>query len=133
MRKEVFIAIFIGLLVGLLITVGMYRARVAVDSIPQEESEFVAVATPQAQESIVPEVTNEASELRIDEPSDEYFSREAQTRVTGKTIPNAPLLILYNDAERALRADATGSFSITLPLETGSNIITVRGFLHALF
>lgn len=130
MRKEVFIAICIGLFVGLLITVGMYRARIAVESEPVTENEFVVVETPIAQETLLPEDTQSAlSELQIDEPSDELLTREEQVRVTGKTLPNTPLLILHNSTERALRADAQGTFSITLPLETGSNIFTIRAFL----
>ncbi len=123
MKREIIIAITLGLLGGLVITVGMYRARTAVET-ALPEATFEAVATAQPEET--PTALTAAADLRVSEPTDELLSRTAEIRVTGQTDPDIPVVILSQDKELITRSDIEGNFSTTVALEAGSNIFHIR-------
>jgi len=117
MKKEIFLAIIIGLLVGLLLTYGFYRTRLAL-SRPQTSG--VALSSPQPSPVIA------TRDLALVSPEDEIVQTEKTTYVTGTTKPNSFVAIFVNNAETLTQADTAGNFSVLVNLETGSNIITVN-------
>lgn len=117
MKKEITFAIVIGLVVGLIITFGVYRARQAVTG----SSTINVDSSPTLQPS-----TSEKEPFLLSEPQDESLIAEAQTRVSGQTFPNAAILVLTGKGETIGVADSKGNFSFSVPLETGANVITVR-------
>lgn len=124
MKKEVLIAIALGLIVGLVITVGMYRARTAVQTaIPG--STFEPVQVPSTQAPTVLDATP-LEALRILEPNDEFLATEESLRISGTTYANIALAVLHNDKEYVTKTDSQGNFSLTIKLDNGSNIFKIR-------
>lgn len=117
MRKEVLLAIFIGLSLGLIITYGVYTAR---------SSRRTPAVTPTPSLSANPSGSPfESSELVITNPQDESIQKEAELTVTGTTWANAFVVVVVNDTETVTTADENGDFSVKVKLKSGGNIITV--------
>lgn len=120
MKKEILFAVSIGLIIGLIITFGMYRARQAVTG-----STTVNIDPQSATKS---PSTNTKDAILISEPLDESLIPEAQTRVSGQAFPLAAIVVLTSKGETVGQADSRGNFSLTVPLEIGANIITIRAY-----
>ena len=114
MKKEILLAIIIGLSFGLLITYGVYRANI---SLSQPRSRNQATAPTPSPESAVD--TN----LSLISPEDESVVTDPSVTVAGKTFSKAYVVIFVNNTEHITTADETGNFSITGELEAGSNYI----------
>lgn len=117
MKKEVLIAIMIGLSMGLIITYGVYRVKTAVVAPPVTDLE--QAATPSA-EAVVPTV------ISLSSPEDGLVLSENEVRVAGTTIPEAYVVIFTNNTDTITTADSSGNFSSTVSLEDGSNVIRVH-------
>ena len=116
MKKEVAIAIIIGLVLGVIITFGLYRARLSLVEQPINP-------TPS------PTIENQldaTSTLNLDSPKDESIVSDKNVTIAGSTLPHAFVVIFVNDEEQLTNADDTGHFSVTADLETGSNVIAVH-------
>jgi hypothetical protein len=117
MKKELLLAIVIGLTFGLIITYGIYRARMTLSQPPRTSQ---SSPTPTA----LPE--DNSANLRIVSPEDESVQSDKTITVAGATLPNSHVVIFINDDENITTADASGNFSIQGTLEAGSNVITVH-------
>lgn len=122
MKKEVFFAIVFGLVVGLIITVGMYRARRALDTVPSQSPE--PFLTTSVEETPLP--TGEESLLRIREPAPELSTQQSTISITGTTLASTPIIVLHNEKELITTSDAQGNFSLPVTLVEGANIFTIR-------
>lgn len=121
MRKEVLIAIIIGFGLGLVITFGVWTAnqalkKAAPPSAPTEE--VVTTPTPAPEEF----------SLIINSPEDESISKEEKIEVTGKTAPEATVVILYQEGEKIIQADSQGNFSSEITLVGGPNQIEITAY-----
>lgn len=118
MRKEVIIAILIGLVMGLFIAYGFYHSRRTID--PSQ------VATIAELEEAEPVVTVENGKLTIHNPEDETIQSEKTVNVTGSATPESYVIIFINNTPYITRADETGNFARELELSDLANIITVH-------
>jgi hypothetical protein len=119
MRKEILIAILVGLVLGLFITYGVYQAKSSLDT---PEQPPVVTGTNE-----VPEKENEvAGKLTIISPKDETIQKEKNVLITGTTLADNYVIIFVNNAEIITNADDVGNFSVDAQLQDGSNIITVN-------
>ncbi len=116
MKKEVGVAIFIGLVFGIIITIGLYRARMSTISRNNQSLET----------SPSPEPSGQTSSLIIDSPEDESIQGTKSITVAGTTTPNAYVVVFINDQDFFTTADNTGHFSVAADLESGSNVVTVH-------
>lgn len=117
MRKEVVLAILVGLTMGLIITYGVYQARLALNR-PTDK--------PVSEETTDDETNNNhAGKLALLNPQDETVQEETAVTVTGTTIPDTFVVVFVNDKESITTSDSSGNFSLELELEEGSNVITV--------
>ena len=116
MKKEVFLAVLIGLTVGLIITYGIYRSQ-TINTTQQVNN---LTGSPQPSASIQDDTT-----LIVHSPQDESLVSEAKTTIAGSTTPQSFVAIFINNREFLTTADGSGNFSISSDLESGSNIITV--------
>ncbi len=119
MKKEILLAILIGLAFGLFITYGLYRVRKATQSTSTQPVSTTAPAASPASEP-------SSALLTILNPEDNLVQEETSTTVTGTTQPNAIVVLFVNDEENISTADETGNFSFTVDLESGSSILTVH-------
>lgn len=118
MKKEILLAVLIGLVFGLIITYGIYRATIAISSPPRNTSPTV---TPSPMEE-----TLSNPNLTIISPADETVLTERAVTIAGHTLHNSYVVIFVNDEENITTPDEEGNFSIQTTLESGSNIITVH-------
>lgn len=117
MRKEVIIAILIGLGMGLIITYGVYKSRTSI-STPDTKPAVVAPSpTP---------IGGNSQNLSLISPEDEIIQSDTKLTVTGSTSPNNFVVIFINDTETITNADESGNFSVEVTLEKDTNIINIQ-------
>lgn len=119
MRKEIVLAVVLGLALGLFITYGVYTAR---NSLTQ----------PKVQPSPTPSAANSTDQtvgtLVVHNPADEHIQKETETLVSGNTIPNSIVVVIVQDQEYITTADSAGAFTVRAPLKGGANLIIVHAF-----
>lgn len=123
MRKEILLAIIVGVIVGLGLTFGLYllRQRLSDSSTARtiEESRGGKTSETQSDEQIA----TQSLVLQLPEP--DTFSETAEIRVVGRAIPNSYIVTLVGPQEFITTADADGDFSKTITLQAGGNRVTV--------
>lgn len=118
MKKEIVIAIFLGLTLGVVITYGVYRARTTLMK-PSINNLEVDLGTDNPEASPL-------STLVINSPDDEIIIDQEAITVAGTTQPNSFVVVVIQDQEFITTADESGNFSIDGTLEAGSNVIQVH-------
>lgn len=115
MKKEVVLAIIIGLGLGLVITYGVYRARTSLlgSSVTSNQS-AQASPTPSGQTTLV-----------VNAPLDESIQSTSDVTIAGTTTPNSFVVTILNDNQTITTADESGNFSVEEELEEGANIMLV--------
>lgn len=129
MKKEVFLAISIGFILGLIITFGIWTANKSLKkpsgAISQSPTPSVANnnTAPIPTSSPVNKIT-----LNITSPVDESLSATQTVNLVGKTVPDATVAVLFETGETILTASPTGDFTFEIPLDGGYNRISVRAY-----
>lgn len=118
MKKELFVAIILGLSMGLIITYGIYRAQ-QVDT--RQQAAILEIDTEE-----LADISDLQNTLIIDSPKDESVVDQQNISVAGQTLPGAFVVIYVNEDPVITSADSTGAFSITARLRTGANVISVH-------
>ena len=120
MRKELLLAVLVGISLGLLITFGVYRSRQSADRAQDN----------QTQDLVTSQVTNDSSQdnsqLSITSPEDESIVDKEQIIVSGTTGANNFVVVFLNDSELITNADQSGNFSVEVELDEGPNLIVVE-------
>lgn len=117
MRKELIIAIVIGLSLGLILTFGIYTANQAIKQKKTVKTIEVVQATP----SPLPPAA-----LIIENPENNLVVTKTPLTINGKTSPKAVIAVYSEENESFGQADENGLFAISLPLSAGSNKIIVQ-------
>ena len=118
MKKEILIAIFVGLSMGLIITFGVYRVRSSVtdkpivDFVEQTREENQATATPTI--------------LALHNPEDGTVQTETELTVTGTTVADSFIILFVNNTDYISNSDESGNFSFKIELDDGANVIRVH-------
>jgi len=94
MQKEVLGAIFIGFLIGLVITFGVWQANKAIKS----SSTLPTAGEITPSESPTGEVNKPV--LNIVSPANELLTKEATVTVKGTYLPGAQIVIFYEKGEK---------------------------------
>lgn len=118
MRKEILIAIFVGLSMGLIITFGVYRVRTSLTDRP--ETDFVTTQTELSDATATPTV------LALHSPEDGLIQTEQELTVTGTTIADSNIVLFVNNEDYISHSDESGNFSFRVTLSEGVNIIRVH-------
>lgn len=119
LKKEATVAVVIGLIIALIVTGGVLRARHALESIklPTKES-FKLGAKPS------PEANN--TQLFLDlTTSDNSVTDVAKLTLAGKTLPGTYIAILGEKGEYLIVPNDLGSFSQEIVLVQGANSIKI--------
>lgn len=129
MRKEFVVAIFLGLIVGLLIVVGMVIARQAFENQQAGSegtvNESLAVSTSLSTASPAAAPTPQKHSVTIDQPEDNSVVSSNELMVSGKTAPLSTVAIAGEKNEYFTSADEAGLFSQKIELITGVNEIKI--------
>lgn len=116
MKKEMFIAVLIGFLLGLAITFGVYRMQVS-----KKKAVMLDVPT-QADPVSTPDTT---ALLVIHSPEDGAIQTEKEVTITGTAVPGSHVVLFVNDADYVRTSDDAGNFSFAVTLADGPNILTI--------
>jgi len=120
MRKEILVAIFVGVSLGLMITFGIYqnseRAKTGQNTITEQ------LINKQTSTGAAELVDNQ---LVINSPEEDLLTNEAELIVAGSGNPDSFLVVLVNDTEYISSTDESGNFSIKVTLAEGGNLIEV--------
>ncbi len=120
-RKEITLAIIIGLIIALVIAGGIYRAKTAIQNFDPQ--------------SLLPQRTSNNSDnqdqnspdklfLELDTP-DNSVTDQATFTVSGKTLPKTYLAITTESNDYLIVPSDVGSFSQVVNLIRGANRLTV--------
>ncbi len=120
MRKEILLAVFIGITLGLMITFGIYQNRENSKTGQNSDTDQL-INSPTSTES----ATLQDPQLVINSPEEELLTSEEELIVSGSANPNSFVVILVNDAETISSTDQAGNFSVKVKLELGGNLIEI--------
>ena len=118
MKKEIFFAILLGLTLGLIITYGVYRARISL-----QRPAKTAPSSP------IPEETKPSpaeTNLSITSPEDEQVVGQPNLTVAGTTIPDSFVVVFVNEQNYITTADESGNFSVEVKLTETANLIQIH-------
>lgn len=118
MKKEAFLAIVIGIIVGLGITYGIYQIRQRFT--PEPESIIDGLTTPAPESS-----PSGAEKLFITSPQNESVLYDSEITLSGTTLSQELVVIFVNEREYVTQADDIGAFAAKIQLDEGSNVIEV--------
>jgi hypothetical protein len=118
MRKEIFLAIVVGILAGLGVTYLIYNLRQSMlrSSTPSE------IEQSRQQE---PTPTPTSSSLVIKQPVVDFLTDQDSVQVVGMALPNSFIVVLAPSGEYISTADQDGDFAIAVPLMLGGNKLTI--------
>jgi hypothetical protein len=127
MKKEVFLAISMGFVLGLIITFGIWTAN---KSLKQSSPSTAISASPSPAISVSPTATPQPGNLSlvITAPENEALTASSTLTVTGKTSPNTTVALVYDLGDQIIQSDANGNFTTDITLEGGFNTISVTAF-----
>lgn len=118
MKKEKIILSLIAVIIGIFVAVGMFFIYQSTKKINPTELKTITVgnASPTPSSGLF---------LTIDSPKDEEVVSNRNLQISGKTVPDAKIVILTADNEEAAVPSKDGSFSTGINLSTGENIIEI--------
>jgi len=120
MRKEIFLAIIVGIIVGLGITFGVYTLRQRF--LPNKTVQEI---TNSREQNPSPTPGVEQKNLTIQQPENNLLTDQSEVKIVGRTIPNSYVTILTQGKEAITVADQDGDFAHDIILELGGNRVTV--------
>ena len=118
MRKEVVLAIIIGIILGAII---LYGIKIADQSVTDNQ------ATDSAQtknNSTITPVPTPANTVIITSPTDHFVSFTTPITLKGQTKPQTVVAITADSDENIVKSDDQGNFSSSINLIGGQNTIT---------
>lgn len=120
MRKEILLAIIVGVIFGLGATFGIYSLR---QTLFRNTTPDAISASKLGVESSPTPTPN--SRLSITNPTQDLFTEEKTVQVVGRALPESLVTILASANEFIATADKDGDFSIEVALTEGGNKLTV--------
>jgi hypothetical protein len=131
MKKEVFLAVAVGFVLGLIITFGIWTANNSLknSSRPQQTADNSVNVIPSP--TGTPETPNTGNQIPlslISPAADETLVNTDSLSISGKTVPGAVVAITYESGKNILVADNNGNFSLDIKLDGGYNRITATAY-----
>lgn len=123
MRKEVLFAIIAGVLFGLVIAFGVWRANVAIKSNVEE----ISTANTHESEDKSLELQKEIG-LTLATPENNDVAIETPIKISAITKPNAWVVISGEGEDYIIKASESGSFEQEVDLVAGVNQILITAF-----
>lgn len=121
MRKEILLAIFVGITLGLMITFGIYQNSENSKTGQNSDTDQL-INNPISTES----ATIQDPQLVINSPEEELLVNEEELIVSGSGNPDSFVIILVNDVETISNTDESGNFSVKVKLNPGGNLIEIN-------
>ena len=125
MKKEILIAIIIGFILGLVITFGIWTANRSL----QENTQTQTTEVNESQPIVETSPTEEGQiSLIISSPENNTIVNQAKVEISGQTVAQATVIILFEEGEEVFQVDEKGEFSQEINLVGGANEIKITAF-----
>ena len=121
MRKEILLAVFVGITLGLMITFGIYQNSENAKTGQNSDTDQL-INNPISTES----AATQDPQLVISSPEEELLTNEEELIVSGNGNPNSFVVIMVNDVETISNTDGSGNFSIKVKLNPSGNLIEIN-------
>ena len=121
MKQERVILSFIMVVIGLLVAGIAFYLYQGTKTTPASKT-TITVATP------TPTPVNPSVYLNVDTPADESVTDNKTITVSGKTTPEATVVILTSSAQQVVQPSSQGDFSTSIAVANGENLIQVTAF-----
>lgn len=118
MRKEIFIAVLIGLGLGLIVTYGVYTANNAISNKNTTKPQTTTIPTPTP-------IPVQKLQISVATPEDNIVVTEPEIIISGLTRTNVIVAIILDNNQYLVESGNDGSFSKEIELEKGTNTIKV--------
>ncbi|MEK9176146.1 MAG: hypothetical protein AAB520_01740 [Patescibacteria group bacterium] len=118
MKKEKIILSFTAALIGIVAAIGVFFFYQETKKIKSSEIKKITILNPSPTPASSVFIT-------LSEPSDEQVFDKRIIKISGKTVPNARVVILTQNSEEAAIAASNGNFSTEITLGEGQNILDI--------
>lgn len=119
MKQERVILSFIMVLIGLLVAGIAFYLYQGTKTIPASKLKPVSITTPS------PSPVSFSTFLSVQNPTDESVLDNKILTVSGKTTPDATVVILTASDQKVIQPSNEGDFSTTITLSDGQNLIQI--------
>jgi hypothetical protein len=126
MKKEVLSAIILGVIIGLVLTYGIYTAQSAY----KRQTSPASISETGNQASPLPS-SDSSQNLTIITPENESIQSKDTAIITGMATPKAYVTAVTDTNDVLVQSDSEGNFSLELPLASGVNLITIESTTEA--
>ena len=133
-RKELVLAITLGALLGFSITAAIWLAKEKrlPFSWPQSEEKTVTVTPKETTETTTSPTPSPNQKrkifLKITEPENEAVVNQEELLIKGETLPQATVIIVWEEGEDILLANDQGQFETEITLVGGENEIEISAY-----
>jgi hypothetical protein len=121
MRKEILLAVFVGITLGLMITFGIYQNSENAKS-GQNNTTDQLINHPSSTQSAV----TQDPQLVINRPEEDLLTNEEELIISGSSTPDSFVVIFVNNVENIINTDQSGNFSLKVKLNKGGNLIEIN-------
>jgi len=122
MKQERVILSFIMVLIGLLVAGGLFYFYQSTKNVSPSTTTIVNRITPTP-------APKPKAYLSLNQPSDEQVVSSKTLLISGKTNPDATLIIITGADQQVIQPSAQGDFSTTITLDNGQNLIEMHSIL----
>ena len=124
MKKEIIIAIILGLVVGLGIT--FVSAVIRHGDNQSQQNKNIANRIALENNALEDGDSTAGLKVKILSPTNETVVTDAELTLTGRALADSLLVVFVNDNDTITNVPENGEFSIPIKLETGSNILSIH-------
>ncbi len=121
MKQERVILSFIMVIIGLLVAGVAFYIYQGTKSVPTSKTSIL-IPSP------TPTPITTSVYLNVDSPTDESVVDNKTVTVSGKTTPDATIVIITNSDQKVIVPSGVGDFSTTIIITDGTNLIRITAF-----
>lgn len=122
MRKEVSLAVIIGIILGAIILYGINLANQSTKNLPQN-TKTTTTPSPTLTKEGSTDTNKNGNKISVTSHVNNQVVFENKITLVGKANANSTVAVVSSLTEEIIQSNATGAFSITIDLEQGENII----------
>lgn len=119
MKAERVILSFVAILIGLLVAGGVFFVYQLTRQLPPEKTRAITLKNPPTPTPQTP------SQLSIIQPKDEEVFNKKTITITGKTTPDATIVVTSVNDDQVVKPTRSGDFTVTHTISDESTIITI--------
>lgn len=131
MLKDIFLALFLGALLGFGLTGGYFAIKK--NKVANSIKTDLISSTPSISPTAIPTQTEQQGstithEISIESPQTQSLVSNSKITIKGSTSPNSYLIITTPIKSYFYQSDAAGNFNVDVEIDSGANIIEVNSF-----